>query len=342
MTPQHYMRRALQLAFRGFPAAFPNPMVGAVITDADGKIIGEGYHRQCGKPHAEVNAVASVSDKSCLSEATLYVTLEPCAHYGRTPPCAKLIIDSGIPNVVIGTRDPFSKVDGKGISMLRDVGVNVSVGVLEDECRSLNAVFFTAHTLRRPFVILKLAQSADGFMDINRDSDDAPLRLSTPLTSVLAHRLRSICDGIMVGSGTVIADNPALDTRLWPGKSPIPVIADRRHRIAAKCKVMERDPIIISENVPLYVTLEHLYSQGIVSLLVEGGPTLLSSFLNEKDADGNDLWDLARIETSPIKLGNKGTAEAPAIHINPSITRYIDGNCIQYYINNELVRVKNF
>lgn len=342
MTPQHYMHRALQLAFRGFPTAFPNPMVGAVITDANGRIIGEGYHRQCGQPHAEVNAVASVADKKRLSEATMYVTLEPCAHYGRTPPCSKLIIDSGIPNVVVGTRDPFSKVDGKGITMLRDAGVNVTVGVMEKECRALNAVFFTAHTLRRPFVILKLAQSADGFMDIKRDYTGVPLRLSTPLTSVLAHRLRSFCDGIMVGSGTVIADNPSLDTRLWPGKSPIPVIADRRHRINAKFKVMQRDAIILSGNDPLYVTLEHLYSQGIVSLLVEGGPTLLRSFLDEKDADGNDLWDLARVETSPVKLGNKGAAKSPAMHIHPSMTQNIDSNCIQYYINNELVRVKNF
>ncbi len=342
MKHQLYMRRALQLAFRGFPAAFPNPMVGAVIAGADGAIIGEGYHGQCGHPHAEVNAVASVADKSLLSGATIYVTLEPCAHYGRTPPCAKLIINTGIPNVVVGTSDPFSKVDGKGITMLREAGIKVTVGVMEEECRSLNAVFFTAHTLRRPFVILKLARSTDGFMDVKRDGNSVPLRLSTPLTSVLSHRLRSFCDGIMIGSGTVITDNPSLDTRLWPGKSPVPVIADRRLRVGDNFKVMHRNPILISDNDPMYVTLGKLYSQGIFSLLVEGGPTLIRTFLDEKDTDGNDLWDLARIETSPVRLGHRGAAKAPDIHISPSMAQNIDGNRISYIINNELVRVKNF
>lgn len=341
MNPENYMRRALQLAFRGFPSAFPNPMVGAVITDAEGSIIGEGYHRQCGRPHAEVNAIASVSDKSLLKQSTMYVTLEPCAHYGRTPPCAQLIINTGIPNVVVGTRDPFGKVDGKGIAMLRQAGVNVEAGVLEDECRSLNAVFFTAHSLRRPFVILKWAQTEDGYTDIKRDAASNPLRLSTPVTSVLAHRLRSFCDGIMVGSGTVIADNPELDNRLWPGKSPKPVIADRRKRIGNQYKIFKRDPIFISDDAPLCVTLHNLYSQGINSLLVEGGPTLLESFINEKDADGNPLYDLVRIETSHIRLGTKGASKAPALAISPSVSEHIDGNIISYYVNNSLVRVKN-
>lgn len=341
MTHQDYMRRALQLSFRGFPAAFPNPMVGAVITDADSKIIGEGYHRQCGGPHAEVNAVESVADKNLLSDSTMYVTLEPCAHYGRTPPCAQLIIDTGIPNVVVGTRDPFGKVDGKGISMLRNAGINVSVGVLEDECRSINAVFFTAHTHQRPFVILKWAQSADGYTDIKRDLASSPLRLSTPLSSVAAHRLRSFCNGIMVGSGTIIADDPSLDTRLWPGKSPVPVIIDHRHRIDSHYKITLRNPIVIDDFEPLSVVLQKLYRRGINSLLVEGGPTLLHSFLIEKDIDGNPLWDLARIETAPIKLGDNGNAKAPVMNIPPSLSQNIDGNSIYYYINNPLVRVKN-
>lgn len=340
MTPQDYMRRALQLAFRGFPSAFPNPLVGAVITDSSGKIIGEGYHRQCGGPHAEVNAVASVDDKSLLSKSTIFVTLEPCAHYGRTPPCARLIIDSGIPNVVVGTRDPFGKVDGKGISMLRQAGVNVTVGVLEDECRSLNAVFFTAHTRRRPFVILKWAQSADGYTDIKRNNQSYPIRLSTPLTSVMSHRLRSFCDGIMVGSGTVLADNPSLDTRLWAGKSPVPVILDRRHRIDDKYRVMQRNPIVIDNMGPLHVILENLYAQGIFSLLVEGGPTLLSSFFHERDMAGNPLWDLARVEMSPANLGDDGNAKAPAMRIMPSVIHEIDGNKLGYYINNNMIHIE--
>lgn len=341
MTHEYFMHRALQLAFKGFPSAFPNPLVGAVITDADGSIIGEGYHRQCGKAHAEVNAVASVADKSRLLKSTMYVTLEPCAHYGRTPPCAQLIIDMGIPDVVVGTRDPFGKVDGKGISMLRQAGVNVTVGVLEEECRSLNAVFFTAHTLHRPFVILKWAQTSDGYTDIKRDMTSSPLRLSTPLTSILTHRLRSFCDGIMVGSGTVLADNPSLDNRLWPGKSPRPVVVDRRHRINDLYKISQRDPIFIHDDKPLCIVLEQLYKLGIHSLLVEGGPTLLRYFIHEKDSGGNPLWDLARIETSPRRLETEGVAKAPAMDIFPSMSQEIDGNIISYYVNNSLVRVKN-
>ncbi|MDE6653816.1 MAG: bifunctional diaminohydroxyphosphoribosylaminopyrimidine deaminase/5-amino-6-(5-phosphoribosylamino)uracil reductase RibD, partial [Muribaculaceae bacterium] len=183
---EKYMRRALELAAKGFPWAFPNPMVGAVIVAPDGRIIGEGYHRKCGGPHAEVNAIASVRNKDMLEISTIYVTLEPCAHTGRTGPCARLLIEKKIPDVVVGCRDPFEQVNGRGIDMLLEAGVNVKVGVLEKECMNLNAVFFTAHTFKRPFVTLKWAQTADGFLDSVRTSiHESPLRISTSLTSTL-------------------------------------------------------------------------------------------------------------------------------------------------------------
>ena len=329
---EKYMKRALALARGGELLASPNPMVGAVITDPAGNIIGEGYHRCCGEAHAEVNAIASVADPTMLAYSTMYVTLEPCAHYGRTGPCSKLIIDKRIPRVVVGTTDPFSKVNGKGIEMMREAGVEVVTGILERECRSLNARFFTAHTLKRPFITLKWAQSADGFMD---DDSATPARLSTPLTAALTHRLRAISDAIAVGSGTVLSDDPSLTTRLWPGRSPRPVVFDSRRRISPEATVMQSSPIIIS-GMPLTEAMQTLYEQNITSLLVEGGPTLLKSFLEA------GLWDLIRVETAPAYLGSHGTAPAPIISgIQPLKEEKIDGNCIKYYSQNALVDVKN-
>lgn len=333
---EKYMARALQIARLGFPYAMPNPMVGAVIVDADGKIIGEGYHRKCGEPHAEVNAINSVTDPSSLKDCTIYVTLEPCAHYGRTGPCAKLIIEKNIPRVVVGSRDPFEKVDGKGIEMLKEAGVDVKVGMLEKECRQLNAIFFTAHTLHRPFILLKWAQSADGYIDTKHTQEQGGTKISTMLTSMLVHRWRSVCDGILIGSNTVIADNPMLDTRLWPGKSPRPIILDRRGRIPADARIFERNPLIINSHAPLPETLVQLYQQGFTSIMVEGGKEVLQSFINE------GLWDIARIETSPCPFGDTGSVRAPHFNgILPVKTYELEGNKIEYYTKNTLIDVKN-
>lgn len=332
-----YMRRALELATKGFPWAFPNPMVGAVIVSPDGSIIGEGYHRKCGGPHAEVNAISSIDNPELLKDSTMYVTLEPCAHTGRTGPCARLIIDKEIPNVVVGCRDPFAKVDGKGIEMLLDAGVNVMTGVLEDECRKLNAVFFTAHTLHRPFVTLKWAQTADGFLDSDRRyTGGAPLKVSTKLTSALVHRLRSFSDGILVGSGTIIADNPMLDTRLWPGKSPRPIIMDCRKRITDTFKIMDREPLVINKDLSVPQLLDHLYEQGFTSLLVEGGAETLNRFID------SGIWDLARIEISSFSILEKGRIHAPRITEKlAEKVMSIDGNTVKYYVKNLLIDVKN-
>ena len=272
-----FMRRALQLARLGEGLVSPNPMVGAVIVAADGRIIGEGYHHRYGGPHAEVCAVRSVkeADRHLLSDSTIYVTLEPCSHYGKTPPCSQLIIDTGIPRVVVGSADPFPEVSGRGIRMLREAGVEVVVNVLREECDALNVRFLTAHRLGRPWIQLKWAQSADGFMaGLDKDGKPYPVKFSTPVSSVWMHRRRSMVDAIMVGRNTLEIDRPRLDCRLWPGRSP--------RRVAPRHD--------------LELQMRELYRDGVTSLMVEGGPTLLQSFIDL------GLYDDVRIETSEKKL----------------------------------------
>lgn len=321
---ERYMRRAIELASHGESEVSPNPMVGAVIVAEDGRIIGEGYHRRCGEGHAEVNAVASVRDRAALCRATMYVTLEPCSHYGRTPPCAKLIIDCGIPRVVVGAGDPFRKVAGRGVAMLREAGVEVVTGVLADECRRLNMRFMTAHEQNRPFVTLKWAQSADGFMDCHRCRGEAAARFSTSLTRSLAHRLRSLHDAILVGAGTVIADNPRLDTRFWPcGREPRPVVLDAGGCVPADSVVMSRTPVIVRSEMEVSDLLHMLYGEeSVTSLLVEGGAETLRRFIE------SGLWDVARIEIAPFTLGKAGSVKAPLIGMMPYKFERIDGNDI--------------
>ena len=337
LSDEDYMRRALQLAALGRYHASPNPMVGAVIVEPGGRVIGEGWHRKCGTGHAEVNAVASVADEAQLRTATMYVTLEPCSHWGRTPPCARLIIEKGIPRVVVAARDPFPAVSGRGIAMLREAGVDVLVGVLEQESLQLNARFITAHTMKRPFVVLKWAQSRDGFLDLSRKPGRPAARISTPLTSTLMHALRSRYDAILAGSGTVVMDNPRLDTRLWPGTTaPRPVVLDRRGRVAADARCLREGAIVETAATSPAELLPRLYhDHGITSLLVEGGAAVLGSFI-----DGG-LWDVARVETSPERFGLRGSAPAPAISATPAATRRIDGRRIDLYVQNPLVDVKN-
>ncbi|MDE6498196.1 MAG: bifunctional diaminohydroxyphosphoribosylaminopyrimidine deaminase/5-amino-6-(5-phosphoribosylamino)uracil reductase RibD [Muribaculaceae bacterium] len=337
LSDEAYMRRALQLAALGRFHASPNPMVGAVIVAPDGRVIGEGWHRQCGCGHAEVNTVASVTDPALLRTSTMYVTLEPCSHWGRTPPCARLLIDKGVPRVVVAARDPFPAVSGRGIAMLREAGVDVTVGVLEQESLRLNARFITAHTLKRPFTILKWAQSRDGFLDRRRQDGCDAARISTPLTSTLMHNLRSRCDAILAGSGTVLADDPRLDARLWPGGAvPRPVVLDRRRRVDTAARCMREGTIVESGCTAPGELLPRLYAEyGITSLLVEGGTTVLQSFID------SGLWDAARVETSPEIFGELGAVSAPRIAATPSITRQIDGRRIDFYAQNPLLDVKN-
>ena len=335
------MRRALQLARQGAGHTSPNPMVGAVIVGPDGTIIGEGWHCKCGQGHAEVNAVASVNDPSLLKDSTIYVTLEPCSHYGKTPPCAKLLIERGIPRVVVGTLDPFVEVSGRGVAMLREAGVEVAVGVLEQECRALNRRFLTAHTTGRPWVQLKWAQTADGFIALPPEAGENPLHMSTPVTMRLMHRQRALCDAIVVGAATARIDDPSLTTRYWPGKSPLRVVLSRQLSIPDNLKLLNDGmPTIIYNSMKNetrgaveYVKMDtsdpqmwltDLYRRGITSVMVEGGTDVLQQMIDA------GAWDEARIEVSPRRVG-QGTA-APSIKGNIQKQYLIDGNQITYLI----------
>lgn len=316
-TDEKYMRRALELARHGELDASPNPMVGAVIVDPSGRIIGEGWHRRCGEGHAEVNAVASVKDRDLLKDATMYVTLEPCSHYGKTPPCADMIVENGIPRVVIGTLDPFAKEAGRGVARLLDAGVEVTTGMLEKECRELNRKFMTAHSLQRPYITLKWAQSTDGFIDGH---------ISTPLNSMLVHKLRATHDAILIGSGTALADNPTLTTRLYAGKSPVKVVLDRRKRLPADLRLFsDGDVIVIDGEMTLAEAMHTLYNKGISSVLVEGGAQVIESFAKD------DLWDEIRVEVSPEHI--EGKIKAPSLPKTDTIPdiRVVDGHKIISY-----------
>lgn len=331
-TDEKYMRRALQLARQGGGHVSPNPMVGAVVVH-DGLIIGEGFHRCCGESHAEVNAIAAVRDHSLLPESTIYVTLEPCSHYGKTPPCAKLLIDKGLKRVVVGCLDPFKQVSGRGIKMLQDAGVEVTVGVLESECKTLNKRFIKAHSAGRPWVLLKWAQSSDGYMA----SGDVAVQLSTPLTRRLMHRERSMVDAILVGARTVAVDNPSLTTRHWSGSSPLRVVIDGKLSIPDECKVLaDGGKTLIFNTVKEEVKenvewvkidvmpqqwLSHLYARGVTSLMVEGGSSILRQFVNA------GLWDEMRIEISPVVIGSGGL-KAPSVDWRSASSHQEDGNII--------------
>lgn len=305
---EYWMRRALQLASNGAGHVSPNPMVGAVIVGADGRILGEGWHRKYGGPHAEVQAFMNVlpEDEPLLRHATIYVTLEPCSHYGKTPPCALLLKSKGIRRAVIGCGDPNPKVAGKGIAILREAGIEVAENVLRDECMALNKRFMTAQIYHRPWILLKWAQSADGFMAaVNPDYESwpgaqpyKPVKLSTPVGAVLMHRERTLTDAIMVGTNTLLADNPSLTARLWPGKSPRPVIF-RSPDVPDNLNVFDRDPIILDPALPLERNMKKLFTEhGVTSIMVEGGSKLLQSFLDA------GFYDEIRIEKSDIILSN--------------------------------------
>lgn len=319
-----YMRRALGLAAAGRGHVSPNPMVGAVIVSPDGRIIGEGWHRRYGGPHAEVNAVRAVADcdRCLLPQSTIYVTLEPCSHYGKTPPCAKLLVDIGIGRVVVGAGDPNPKVSGRGIEMLRQAGITVETGLLADESRRLNKTFMTAQTMHRPFVTLKWAQSADGFIDHRREAGEAAARFSTPLSSLLVHDRRSTHDAIAVGARTALLDRPRLDTRLVDGRSPRRILFDRHGLVG------DGDWLRVDSTMPLSEALHTLFADhNISSLLVEGGASLLGGFIS------SGLWDEAYVEVSPKMLGNEGTTPAPTFPCVPSAATPCDGNIIYTLVN---------
>lgn len=308
--PNHqlYMQRCLDLAQRGAGSVAPNPLVGAVLVH-EGRIIGEGWHQQYGGPHAEVHCVQSVlpQDQPFIKEATLYVSLEPCSHFGKTPPCAKLIIEQGIPRVVIAMQDPFTKVNGAGISQLQEAGIEVTVGVLENEARAINKAFLTFHQQQRPFVTLKWAQTADGFIG----KTDTRLLISNDNSNRLVHQLRAKHAAILIGTNTAITDNPSLTNRHWPGVSPTRLVLDIQDRLPKDLQIFQDGlPLTIfnaqrsgTEGLVNYVQLDAhaaiipqilhwCYEQGLNSLLVEGGAQLLQSFIQ------SGKWDEAIVITN--------------------------------------------
>lgn len=299
---EKYMKRCIALAKNGLGTTYPNPLVGSVVVHGN-RIIGEGWHREAGGPHAEVNALKVVQDRSLLAEATLYVNLEPCSHFGQTPPCCDLIIHCGIPNVVVGTVDPFERVSGEGIRKLKAAGRQVTVGVLEAECRELNRRFFTFVEKKRPYIILKWAESADGFLAPEKREDREPVWISNRFSRQLTHKWRTEEAAVLAGTNTIIADNPKLDARDWQGNNPVRIVVDRHRRIPADSMVFDHRSVTIrfsesnanvSEVVP--EVLATAYQNKLPSLIVEGGAKTLQSFIDA------GLWDEARVFKSPVYL----------------------------------------
>ena len=341
-----FMRRCLELASKAEGLTYPNPMVGSVIV-YEGKILGEGYHLRSGEPHAEVNAINSVSDKSKLKFSTLYVNLEPCSHFGKTPPCADYIISNAIPRIVIGTADTSEKVSGKGVKKLSVAGCEVKMGVIEADCRSLNRRFFTFHEKNRPYITLKWAQSADGYLDILRSEDHKaePTWITGKPERVLVHKWRASEQAILVGAGTVRADDPRLNVREWKGNDPLKLILSRSgsynkgsaaddpdlkvvlftHNYDADIPDVVR--VKLRENEPSsFQICEYLYSSGIQSLLIEGGAEVLNHFIS------TGLWDEARIFTGEVFF--KQGVKAPLINGSLSSKTYFSGSCLEIYLKN--------
>lgn len=334
-----YLKRCIELAKKALGNTYPNPMVGSVIVH-DGKIIGEGYHQKAGEPHAEINAINSVENKELLKDSTIYVSLEPCSHFGKTPPCADKIVDYGFKKVVIGTLDLHEKVNGKGIQILENAGIEVEAGILEEESRELNKRFFTYHEKKRPFIILKWAQSGDGFLD----QDFKPTQIGNALTKQFVHTLRSEEHAILVGTQTALTDDPSLTVREIVGRNPVRILIDFDLKVPSKAKIFnEEAPTIIfnsiknseTENLTfvkiekenfLKQLMDHLFEEKIQSVIIEGGSFTLKQFIEA------NLWDEALIiKNKNLRLLN-GT-KAPEFNFTPHQVENFDDNTIAFFKN---------
>jgi diaminohydroxyphosphoribosylaminopyrimidine deaminase / 5-amino-6-(5-phosphoribosylamino)uracil reductase len=347
---EKFMQRCLDLALAGEGSVAPNPMVGCVIVH-ENKIIGEGFHREFGGPHAEVFAVNAVRNKELLAGSTLYVSLEPCSHYGKTPPCTELIIGSHIPRVVIGMSDPFHLVAGRGIERMKNAGIHILTGILEKECRQINRRFLTFHLKKRPYIILKWAQTMDGFIDAARQDagTDHPGRISGSLAHLLVHRQRTLEDAVLVGTRTAVNDNPELTAREWSGKNPVRIVIDRKLKLPGSLKLMDQKHKTIvfneliselKENISLekidfegdvlIQLLDVLFSLNIQSLVVEGGAFTLQAFIDRK------IWDEAHIYTGHKWFFNG--LKSPAISGEVIATEKLN-DTILTVIRNEEIRL---
>ena len=344
---EKYIKRCIELAKNGIGTTYPNPMVGSVVVLNDA-IIGEGWHKKAGEPHAEVNAINAVADKSLLKNAIIYVSLEPCSHYGKTPPCAHLIVEMGIKNVVIGIVDSNSKVSGKGVKYLMENGCDVLVGILENECYQLNKRFFTFHAKKRPFIVLKWAETKDGFIDKLRSETDAvsPNWISNTYSQQLVHKMRAEEQAILVGTNTALNDNPSLTVRSWGGNNPIRVVIDKIAKIPLNYNLLNGDTktIVFSEvkhNIDSYgnVIFERinfkenvlqqicdvLYKYEIQSIIIEGGKQTLQSFIDA------DLWDEAFVFVGDVLFENG--LKAPVLNKFPFETREVLNDSLHIYKN---------
>ena len=347
MEYANFIAHCIEIARRGEYFVAPNPMVGAVLTDSEGNILAEGWHEQFGGPHAEVNCFRNLENteyriqNTDLSTCTLFVNLEPCSHYGKTPPCAKMIIEKGVGRVVVGMLDPNPLVAGKGVKMLREAGIDVVVGVMEKECRDLNKRFVCLHEKKRPYVVLKWAQTEDGFVDRNRRIKDLRLKtedlhlngalaISTETTKKLVHKMRAENMAIMVGTRTVLLDNPRLMNTHWEGRNPIRVTLDRYHVIPSDARILSDEiegiwqlggiekTIVYRNNTEWEFVLSDLAKRNIHSILVEGGTTLLNHIL------GTGIWDEIHVEVAPeLRIGDG--VKAPDIQL-PEEFDVVDGH----------------
>ncbi|MFC2086616.1 bifunctional diaminohydroxyphosphoribosylaminopyrimidine deaminase/5-amino-6-(5-phosphoribosylamino)uracil reductase RibD [Bacteroidota bacterium] len=342
---EFYMRRCLELANLGLGNVQPNPLVGTVIVH-DYRIIGEGYHIKFGGAHAEVNAINAVKDKDKLKDSTLYVNLEPCSHHGKTPPCTDLILQTGIPRIVIGNVDSYYEVAGKGISKLRNAGCEVEVGILSGECREINRRFFTFYEEKRPYIILKWAQTNDGFIDMIRDHSNPlqPTWITSETSRILVHKWRSEEDAIAIGRVTAEMDNPRLDNRSWKKKSPVRILVDRELKISKKHHIYDDicKTLIINEKISeitgntklvklnfdsdfLQSFMNLLYNSDIQSVIIEGGAFLINSFIETNN------WDEARVFIGDVNFGNG--IMAPQIDKKPVASERLFSANLLYFRN---------
>lgn len=340
---EKYITRCIELAKMGAGKVSPNPMVGCVIVCKD-KIIGEGYHQKYGEAHAEVNAINSVANPDDLKKSTIYVSLEPCAHFGLTPPCSDLIVEKQIPKVVIGSIDPFAKVAGKGIEKLKKAGIDVEIGILAKECNELNKRFFTFHKKKRPYVILKWAQTLDGFIDIDRSIENfgEPTWITGPKALLRVHKMRAEEDAILVGTNTAEKDNPSLTVRHCEGKNPLRIVLDKNLRLSNNLHLFNNStPTLIfnaqknkTDNNTEFIKIDFeknllsqitstLHTKNCLSLIVEGGKQLLETFIAE------NLWDEAH-----VFIGNKNFENgiaAPTIKGVPFYSETIEKDKLEVY-----------
>ncbi|MFN2262498.1 MAG: bifunctional diaminohydroxyphosphoribosylaminopyrimidine deaminase/5-amino-6-(5-phosphoribosylamino)uracil reductase RibD [Psychroflexus sp.] len=344
-TNEFYIKRCIELAKKALGTTYPNPLVGSIIVHK-GKIIGEGWHIRAGDEHAEVRAINSVENQNLLKKSTIYVTLEPCSHFGKTPPCSDLIIEKKIPKIVIGTVDPFAKVAGRGIEKLFLARREVTVGVCEDECEDLNKRFFTFHRKKRPYVILKWAQTKHGFIAPKTQKPGEIFWISNDFSKQLVHKWRTEEESILVGTNTAIKDNPQLNARLWKGENPVRIVIDKDLKIpkihhifdhSVKTIVFHSDKLNPDdENNLIFETLdfqqklpkqilEKLYKHNLQSVIIEGGGVTLQSFIDD------NLWDEARVFTRENTIENG--IKAPVLNKKPKTEIQIEDDQLNYFYN---------